>query len=410
MTTRREFVKTVTQLSFLSTLGLSAHSVALAKSETEGAEEARNDFATPEQFILWTNPQPLLRSLHSYFPGVCELDNGELLASHFLCSAFESVDGTARLSRSRDKGQTWELLPPIYDKSRLTPPRSDTMKPTNAGGGNILLFGYEFFREDPELPMGNPETGGVLDDRIILARSADHGSTWTQPEEVPCRWGHHVEASAPLTCLANGDWATPIAPFPDWSGARVNDGGRLLRSSDRGTTWNDDAVTIAFGPDVAVYEQRLCQLEKSGRLVVIAWNENLKTGERMNNHYVISDDNGKTFSKPQDTGVRGQASSVCALDNDRLLALHAKRRDTDRPGIYGYVVNLKNNRWDIEKEGLLWEPDTPITRSRHAAEIFAFLKFGQPSAVRLADGSILVTFWCVDRQGQGMTNVLRLNV
>ena len=35
---------------------------------------------------------------------------------------------------------------------------------------------------------------------------------------------------------------------------------------------------------------------------------------------------------------------------EKLLALHAKRRDTDRPGIYGYIVDLSGGNWNIEEE------------------------------------------------------------
>ena len=38
-----------------------------------------------------------------------------------------------------------------------------------------------------------------------------------------------------------------------------------------------------------------------------------ETGERLNNHITVSTDNGKTFSAPIDTGVRGQASSIIAI-------------------------------------------------------------------------------------------------
>ena len=352
---------------------------------------------------IWTNPNPILNSRHSYFPYACELDDGTLLAAHVVAEAFESVNSTTRLSKSADHGRTWILLPPFYDKSTYSVPTSDSLKPTNLGNGNLLLFGYEFFRGDPESTIGNPLTGGLLDARIILLRSSDNGASWTGAEEVPCVWGRHAEASSPILVLKNGDWVSPIAEFSKWDGSySVPYKGRLLRSSDRGRTWNDDAVTMSVGENVSVYEQRVCQLEKSGDLVAISWNEDLKTGERLNNHYAVSKDNGITFEGPFDTGIRGQASSVCAIGGDRLLALHAKRRDTDKPGIYAYIVNLENGKWVIESEALIWEPAFPIMKTTNMAEIFSFLKFGQPGARLLSDGTILTTHWTIEN-GQGRT-------
>ena len=139
----------------------------------------------------------------------------------------------------------------------------------------------------------------------------------------------------------------------------------------------------------------LCQLE-SGTIVSIGWDENLETGERLTNHYTYSLDNGKTFSSPISTGVLGQASSVCAIGKERLLALHAVRRDTERPGIYGYVIDFSDRTWRVVDEALIWEPTSPMKKDERMAEIFSFIKFGQPGAILLSDGNVLMSHWFAD--------------
>jgi hypothetical protein len=136
----------------------------------------------------------------------------------------------------------------------------------------------------------------------------------------------------------------------------------------------------------------MCQLE-SGAILCIGWNENVETGERMENHYTVSYDNGKTWSAPAPTGVRGQASSLCALGGEKFLALHAVRRDTDRPGIYAYVVDFSDKTWRIVDECVVFEPFVPVLKDEKMAEIFAFLKFGQPGAILLSDGDLLMSHW-----------------
>lgn len=358
--------------------------------------------------VVYDNPMPHLRSRQSMFPFVAETDDGKILCSHVIGEAFEAVNCTSYISESADGGRTWSAPVNMFDKASERVPVTDCCKITNLGGGRLVGIGYAFPRPNPDFAEGNGQTGGLLDDFVYITRSSDNGKTWTPYEEVPNAWGHHTEASAPITVLKNGDWATPITGFPDWNGnmsGRLC--GRLLRSSDEGKTWNDDTVCMQFpGDTVTCYEQRLCQLE-SGALVVISWNEDTRTGERMNNHFSISYDNGKTFSEPMDTGVRGQASSVCAIGGEKLLALHAKRRDTDRPGVYGYIVNLANGKWEIEEETLLWEPATPIVRDKNMAEIFGFLKFGQPGAILLKNGNILMVHWFAE-QGQYKTVVTEI--
>jgi len=152
----------------------------------------------------------------------------------------------------------------------------------------------------------------------------------------------------------------------------------------------------------------MCQLD-SGMIVCIAWNEDSATGERMANHFTYSCDNGKTWSAPESTGIFGQASSVCAIGGERLLALHAIRRDTDRPGIYGYIVDLSKKTWNIVDSAVLWEPSVPVVKDAKMAEIFAFLKFGQPGAIKLANGDIMMSHWYA-QEGQYKTVATRIEL
>lgn len=344
--------------------------------------------------IIYENPLPQLRAVNSAFPFLCELEDGTLLASHQMGQAFESVDGTSYLSESTDGGVTWSKPRQMFDKSAETVPLNDNCKITRLPDGSLVALGYRFFREDPELPLGNPDTGGLLSDEIFFSRSFDGGKTWTACQPVPCAWGNHVEASAPITVLTDGSWATPITGFAKWDGtAAGRNCGRLLRSYDQGKTWNDDAVCMAFpGDSVTCFEQRLTELA-DGTLVVIGWNEDMKTGQRLPNHITFSHDGGKTFSSPVSTGIGGQASFVMALEDTKVLTLHAIRRDTDRPGIYACIADVAGDQWQLLEQECVWEPNTPVLKNARVAEIFAFLKFGQPGAIRLRDGDILVSHW-----------------
>ena len=43
---------------------------------------------------------------------------------------------------------------------------------------------------------------------------------------------------------------------------------------------------------------------------------------------------------------------------------------------------------------MLWSAGKgPLRRDRNAAEVFAYLRFGQPSVTRLRDGRLLFCFW-----------------
>ncbi len=359
---------------------------------------------------IYENPLPQLRSVHSYFPNLAELENGDLAAVHVLGEAFESVDGSSYISFSRDGGKNWTSPQPMFDKSGFGVPVTDYCKITVLPDGRLAAFGYAFPRSNPDLPLGNRESGGLLDSFVFYSVSEDHGRTWGPMQKISCTCGTHAEASAPVTVLHDGTWISPITGFPDWNGKLYDKiCGRAMRSTDSGKTWSDESVCMEFQDEaISCYEQRMCQLS-SGTVVCIGWNEDLITGERYDNHYTYSCDNGKSWSRPFPTGIRGQASSVCSLGDNRLLALHSIRRDTDHPGILGCIVDFSGHKWKIVEKQYLWEPSAPLQKNSKLADIFSYVKFGQPSAIVLRDGDIMMSFWYAE-DGQYKTAAARLRL
>lgn len=357
--------------------------------------------------LIYENPLPQLVSKQSMFPSLCELPDGTIAASMAIGQAFESVDSSSFITFSSDGGVTWS------EPSRMFPDIGDITdycKITLLPDGRLAALGYAYIRSNPDLPIGNPETGGLLDDFVFISVSDDMGKTWSGMQKIECAWGPHIEASAPLTVLGDGTFITPITGFPDWDGnmhGRIC--GRALRSEDGGKTWDDSAVCMDFGDNsTTCYEQRICRLD-SGTIICVGWNEDTAEGKRLENHYTVSADNGKTWSKPFSTGIMGQASSVCALGGERLLALHSVRRDTDRPGIYACVVDFSEKKWNITEKKLVWEPDFAVMKDSKMAEIFSFLKFGQPGAILLKDGSVLMSHWYA-KEGLYKTAATRISL
>lgn len=361
-----------------------------------------------ESNIIYENPLPQLSSKQSFFPFLCELEDGTLAAVVVIGQAFESVDSSSYIMFSKDGGRTWSNPKIMFDTAYK--PLTDYCKTTTLPDGRLVAMGYTYLRDNPELPIGNPENGGTLDDFVFFSISEDGGNSWGNMNKIECIWGPHVEASAQITVLKNGTWITPVTGFPDWEGKMHGKlCGRALCSFDEGKTWNDDSVCMDFGDDeITCYEQRMCQLD-SGAVICIGWNENIKTGERLQNHYTVSYDNGKTWTHPESTGVWGQASSVCAIGGEKLLALHAVRRDTNNPGIYGYVVDFSHRKWEIVDQLLIWKPNTPIEKDTKMAEIFSFLKFGQPGAIHLKNGEVMMSHWFAEN-GQYKTVATRIKI
>ena len=142
--------------------------------------------------IIYENPLPQLRAVNSAFPFLCQLKDGRILAAHQMGQAFESVDGTTFLSESTDGGVTWSKPWQAHDKSGETVPLNDNGKVIQLADGRLVMLGYQFFRENPDLPLGNPETGGLLPDEIYFCISEDDGRTWSARQSVDCAWGQQM--------------------------------------------------------------------------------------------------------------------------------------------------------------------------------------------------------------------------
>lgn len=356
-----------------------------------------------EQGIVYGSENPQKGDRSGYMPFFCEMEDGTLLSAQILASYFDAPDGEGYVLRSADGGKTFtgaEKSP--FDLSEVEKFfGADTQacfKVATDGGDHVIAIGYGFVRNHGRTTIGNPETGGVMDCPALFAESFDGGKTFTPCVPVDSAWGYHTEASAPLYVLGNGDYVTPIAAMPDWDGKFATPQcGRLLRSEDKGKTWDDSTVTMDFGPDTTVWEQRFAVTD-SGKIVDVAWNENLKTGELYNNHISISTDNGKTFGAAIDTGVRGQATGICALGGELVLTLHSMRKHVDRFGVLACIVDVSENSWKPVWSDYIWEPRFAMKKVEGNLGVFNALRFGQPSAIRLKDGTILYTQWLMENE------------
>ena len=54
-------------------------------------------------------------------------------------------------------------------------------RPKRMSDGQLVAFIARFYRDDPEQGIWNPDTTGVAEMDLMVARSTDDGSTWGEP-------------------------------------------------------------------------------------------------------------------------------------------------------------------------------------------------------------------------------------
>jgi sialidase-1 len=349
------------------------------------------------EHVIYENPLPQLRSACAKFPALVQLPSGELLAMFELGQAFESVDSQTVISRSSDSGRTWQLQGRLYDTEELDLdwPVSECLKPTLLKDSTLVAIGYRFHRRDPDLPIGNPKTGGLLPGDNVVSFSSDYGITWSAPEIIKHTCPETLEISGPCVELDSGDILATGCPFKMWDGSNpTGQTGILLRSKDKGRTWDSSCRYFTTpGGRISPWESRICTM-RTGRIVVIVWAFDMGANKHLPNHVTVSHDNGATWSEPINTGHMGQASNLMWPGNDMLLTVHAHREGD--PGLYVRLVDFKNDKWKMVRQEVIWCEAPCQDTSKGIVEQFANLKFGQPSLLKLENDDILATHWCVE--------------
>jgi len=105
----------------------------------------------------------------------------------------------------------------------------------------------------------------------------------------------------------------------------------------------------------------------------------------------------------------GQASNVLSPGGDLLLTIHAHRGED--VGLYVRVVDFSRNVWKLVEETVIWGGGTrrQTTGGQAMVDMFASLRFGQPSLTRVGAGEYLATHWSVE-EGQGRIRTHRVRI
>ena len=147
------------------------------------------------------------------------MPDGELICLFVIGEAFESPDSTTWIARSKDEGRAWTLQGRLYDKEMDGLDTSDCLKPTLLHDGSLIAIGYCFHRDDPEMPISIPDTGGILPGGDLISFSRDSGYNWSIPDIIPRGYPELLELSGPCIQLRSGDLLAAAALYrmPDGS-------------------------------------------------------------------------------------------------------------------------------------------------------------------------------------------------
>ncbi len=348
--------------------------------------------------ILYQNPLPQLRMIHASFPNIQQISVKEFLCVYRRGSAWESVDGVIGKLRSTDGGKTWlgegEVREDFGSERRYSY-RGGHL--TKIKDGTLLLTSCRFDRSDPDKPIFNPLTEGYLPVDAALFHSLDGGRTWSSPQAVSLPEGEIGNPIGPVLELSDNRWLMPFETWKSYDDTGPAQQRTVAIFSENGKTW-DNLTSIADGrAEGIVYWDSTIITLKDDRLFALLWTRDLKSDIDLPIHRTISNDGGRTWSKPESTGVNGHTMSVVDLGNQHLLMVYSLR-NVEQPGIMAVLSENEGKSWKLTDQVMIWDAHEQTNvgvanRDRCLADMATYA-FGKPQAIKTTEGSILVSFWC----------------
>ena len=249
--------------------------------------------------------------LYEAFPDICLLPSGKLLCIYRESDVHVASTSRVILVESEDRGRTWinrrqldVRLSFAEDRAVWNAPRIGLLP-----DGRLVANFDAFTFPDEADHWGWPQSR--LSSQTFLWFSEDEGQTWTE------RHLTEVQGICPdkILALTDDHWLIAIAY---WS-IRFPGAFRLhtVHSFDGGRTWPLSAFTAE--QDGYQHDEPSVVRLPDGRLLCVM-RENVHTTRP--SHYVLSADDGYTWSTPRPSPFYGDRPAAGLLQSGRLLVIY----------------------------------------------------------------------------------------
>ncbi len=293
------------------------------------------------------------------FDSLYRLQNGDWLCGYHVGKKKHDANSVIRWSRSKDGGKTWSQVSfcPETTFGGIRGSLAGT-EFAEIAPGKLLLFTTWFDRTDPERPLFDPVTEGILHSKLLVAESNDHGETFGPWREIVTPGLTGTALSGPPVQWPDGSIGLAFESFkhyddpkPAWHCAW------LFTSRDGGQTFPELHI-VGEDPkhEVFYWDERITPTKTPGEYIGLFWTHNKATGKDLNVQFLRAStkEGDRAKSTPSDTGIPGQISAPLLLDDGRILGFVV---DRDRPG----TLKL----WQSKDGGKTWPAGESLTVHVH---------------------------------------------
>ena len=329
---------------------------------------------------------------------------GHVVCSYMVQSALGVNDFVPVLSRSTDNGNTWREESPIWP--HLSATRSLFGSISRAPQGPLFMYGISTPIDKPGESFWSKKTQGMKQNSLFWAVSEDNGKTWTDPCTIALPYPGAAEAPGPLCIMRGGRWVACYATYNTFDSETVVDRRKVvcLFSDDEGKTWRHGVMHLFAEQDSGGAEAWIVELSDS-RLLGTSWHIDHSDRQDYPNAWSLSSDGGSSWSPTRSTGIMGQATSLAARSDGTALFAYNQRKHAEA-GVWLAHVRPTDNDFGILSNQIAWRAET-ATQSGTSGDHSQWddFSFGEPSLAVLPDGDLLLLFWCIQPQGQGIAYV-----
>lgn len=356
----------------------------------------------------------------AFFTSLAPLANGHLLAGFQVGPDKNAATATIALARSVDGGRTWRPVDAAFPTQLDGVPGSlNCAEMIEVAPGRLLLFATWFDRRDPERPLFDPATSGILHSRLLVSRSADDGATWDAWRRVPTGGLRGCSLTGPVLRWQDGTLVVPFESYREFDDPEPgHHAAWVVTSRDGGDTFGAPACTARHPADRVYYwDQRLCAGVEPGEFTALFWSHDLAARRDLPVHLrrCTLSGSGITGSPPAPLPITGQIAAPLQLPDGRLLAFVV-----DRSGPCEMTL------WSSPDRGATWpgsdrltvyvhDETAPLSQGRDGIDFAAYWDdmgrwtFGHPALLVLPHGRVLAS-WYAGRPGCMSINWARIRV
>ena len=293
------------------------------------------------------------------FVGLCPLSSGSLLCSFQVGPRKHDSSSTLGLCRSEDGGRTWQELPACFETTLDGVPGSLAAgEIVEVASGRLLLVATWFDRSDPQRPLFDPVTEGILPSRQLLAESRDGGLSWSAWRELPTPGLRGCSLTGPVLRWPDGTIGLAFESYKEHNDPQPgHHAAWLMVSRDAGRTF-EPPLLVAQHPEHSVFywDQRLAIAPGAGQLVAMFWTHDLVKQRDLTVHFRRAPlgDVGLSRHPIRATPIPGQIAAPLVLPDGRILAFVVDR---------GQPATM--TLWQSRDGGACWPRDDALVVYAH---------------------------------------------